>query len=294
MILDALETWNQMWYKIGQFFMTPDDSGVNYLTRILISIGLIIIGWIIIKVFGMILRKVFGVKRKGPQIDVSAKFFVIKVIEVFLWIGVALLVISTLKFDVTGVAGIASAVTVALGLALQDVIACFAYGILLLQQKNFIAGDYISVQNAFGSCEGTVESVHFFFTYLHTINGQEITIPNNNMAKAVVTNYTKLGKRRTNFEVGIAYDSDIALAKKVMMEIAKSDPRVLKDPEPYVYVLELGAYAVTLRLRCWLKVEDYWPFYYELAEKVLLAFRENGIYIPSSTDRQIMKAKDDE
>ena len=289
MILDALETWLQMWEKIGNFFMTPDDSGVNYLTRICIAIGLIIIGWILIKLFGSLLRKLFGVKRKGPQIDVSAKFFVIKLIEVFLWIGIALLVCGTLKFDVTGIAGLASAITVALGLALQDVISCFAYGILILQQKNFIAGEYISVTNAFGTCEGTVKSVHFFFTFLDTINGQEVTIPNNNMAKAVVTNYTRLGKRRTNYEVGIAYDSDIALAKKVLKEIATSDPRVLKDPEPFVYVLELGSYAVTLRLRCWLEVGDYWPFYYELAEKVLLAFRENGIYIPSSTDISVSR-----
>ena len=135
-----------------------------------------------------------------------------------------------------------------------------------------------------GIYEGTVKSVHFFFTFLDTIDGQEVTIPNNNMAKAVVTNYTRLGKRRTNFIVGIAYDSDVALAKKLLEEIATSDKRVLKDPAPFVNVVELGAYSVQIRLRCWLSVEDYWPFYFDLPEKTLLAFREHGIYIPSSTD----------
>ena len=293
MILDALETWNQMWAKVGEFFMTPDANGVNYLTRILIAIGIIIISFFLIKLFGALLRKIFKIKVKGPQIDLSAKFFVIKVIEVFLWIGVAFLVIGTLKIEVTGFAGVASAVTVALGLALQDLISCFAYGVLLLQQKNFVAGDYISVKNAFGSCEGKVESVHFFFTFLHSFDGQEITIPNNNMAKAVITNYTRLGKRRTNFDIGIAYDADLELAKKLLLEIATSDPRVLKDPEPFVYVVELGQFSVNLRLRCWLKPEDYWPFYYDLPEKALLAYRANGIYIPCITDRTIINEKQD-
>ena len=284
MILDFSETWSNFVQKLGDFFMEPDANGVNYLTRIIIAIILIIVGWVIIKIIMAIIKRAMGIKKKGPDIDISAKFFIAQVIKVILWIMVALLVIATLKIDITGVAGVASAITVALGLALQDVIACFAYGVLILQQKNFVTGDYISVQNAFGMCEGTVTKVHFFFTFLNTPNGQEVTIPNLNVAKAVVTNYTRLGKRRVNYDVGVAYNSDIALAKKALMDIAIDDPRVIKDGTLQVYVYELGAYSVGLRIRCWTRVDDYWPFYNDLSEKVLNSFRINGIYIPSSTD----------
>ena len=289
MILDARQTWNEMWEKIGNFFMIPDDSGVNYLTRILIAIGLILVGWLIIKGLTFLLKKAMGIKKKGPDIDVSAKFFIVEILKIFLWIGVAFLVLSTLKIEVTGIAGITSAVTVALGLALQDLISCFASGVLILQQKHIVTGDFISVQNSYGSCEGTVTKIHFFFTYLKTPGGQEVTVPNNNMTKAVVTNYTRLGTRRLDYNVGIAYDSDIALAKQTLLDLIKDDPRVLKDNDISAYVYELGSYSVGLRLRFWTKFGDYWPVYNELSEKILLAFREKGIYIPSSTDLKVEK-----
>jgi len=174
---------------------------------------------------------------------------------------------------------------VALGLALQDLISCFASGLLILQQKHFVTGDYISVTNGIGSCEGTVSKIHFFFTYLTTPDGQEITVPNNNMQKAIVTNYTRLGKRRLQYDVGVAYDSDIALVKEVLSNIIKDDKRIIKDEECVVYVYELGAFSVGVRIRCWTEAAGYWPLYNELSEKIFLAFKENHIYIPSSTDR---------
>ena len=289
MILDARQTWNEMWEKIGNFFMTPDDAGVNYLTRILIAIGLILVGWLLIKLLTVLLKKAMGIRKRGPDIDVSAKFFIVEIIKIFLWIGVAFLVISTLKIEVTGIAGITSAITVALGLALQDLISCFASGVLILQQKHIVTGDFISVQNSYGSCEGTVTKIHFFFTYLKTPAGQEVTVPNNNMTKAVVTNYTRLGTRRLDYNVGVAYNSDIALVKETLLEIIKDDPRVLRENDVTAYVYELGAYSVGVRLRFWTKFSDYWPVYNELSEKILLAFREKGIYIPSSTDLKVEK-----
>ena len=284
-------SWAEFWQKVSDLFLVPDTSGINYLTRIIIAIILIVIGWLLIKLIIAVIKKLMGIKKKGPSIDLSAKFFIVEIIKIFLWVGLAFIVIGVLKIDVTGVAGITSAVTVALGLALQDVIACFAYGVLLIQQKNFLTGDFISVQNSFGSCEGTVEKIHFFFTFLKTPNGQEVTVPNNNMAKAVVTNYTRLGKRRVNYDVGIAYDANLQVAKKALYDLANDDPRVIKDGSLQVYVYELGPYAVGVRIRCWTMVDDYWPFYNDLPEKVLNSFNANGIYIPCSTDIQVSQRK---
>lgn len=289
MILDARTTWNDFWASVGAFFMTPDSDGVNYLTRIIIAIAVILIGAFLIKLIAWFIKKMMGITKKGPDIDVSAKFYIVEIIKSFLWIGVAFLVIGVLKFDMTGVAGVTSAITVALGLALQDLIGGFASGILILQQKNIVTGDFIAVQNSYGSCEGTVTKIHFFFTYLKTPNGHEVTVPNSNMTKAVVTNYTRLGTRRLAYDVGVSYDADIELAKKLLLSLVEGDERILPDTVTEVYVYELGAYSVGIRLRFWLKPEDYWPFYNSLHEKVLLTFREHGIRIPSSTDILVTK-----
>ena len=283
-----LSAWSDFWQKAGEFFMTPDDAGINYLTRILIAVGVIVVAWLLLRLISFIYKRAFHVK-KPLTIDVSAKFFILNIIKIFYWLAVAFIVISVLKIEVTGVAGIASAVTVALGLALQDVIACFAAGVIILNQKNISTGDFISVQNSYGLAEGTVKKIHFFFTYLVTPNGQEVTVPNSNMLHAVVTNYTRLNKRRVNYDVGVAYDTDIELAKKVLTELFENDELVLKKEEFTVYVYELGSYSVGLRVRCWTKFKDYWTFYNAMSEKILLAFRENGIRIPSSTDIQVSK-----
>lgn len=289
MRLVTLSSWSEFWKKVGEFFMTPDDVGINYLTRILIAVGTIVLAWLLLRLISFIYKRALGVKKKPLTIDASAKFFILNVIKIFYWLAIAFIVISTLKIDVTGAAGIASAVTVALGLALQDVIACFAAGVIILNQKNIATGDFISVTNAYGMAEGTVTKIHFFFTYLKTPNGQEVSIPNSNMLHAVVTNYTRLNKRRVNYDVGVAYDTDIELAKKVLTDLFKDDELVLQKEEFTVYVYELGAYSVGIRVRCWTKFKDYWPFYNSMSEKILLAFREHGIRIPSSTDLQVEK-----
>lgn len=281
--------WEQFWESVWLFFTEKDAQGLNYLIRIGIAIAIIIVAYFLIKLVAHFLKRGLGIKKKGLDIDVSAKFFFVSVIKAFLWIGVAFLVIGILKIDTTGIAGITSAVTVALGLALQDLIMGFASGVVIINQHHIAAGEFIGVSNSYGTQEGIVDKIHIFFTYLRTPAGQEITIPNSNMLKASVTNYTRNGCRRLDYDVGVAYDTDIALAKKVLLYLVKGDQRMLDGTEPTIYVYELGAYAVGLRIRMMMKVDEYWPMYNELSERVLLAFRENNIYIPSSTDRAIMK-----
>ena len=280
----AYEGWVRFWQKFADFFWLPDDHGLNYLSRIAIAIAIIVFAWLFIKLVGLILRKAFKVK-KGPEIDVSMKYFIIELIKVLFWIAIAFVVASVLKFDLTGVAGITSAITVALGLALQDLLGSFFSGILLLNQKIIKTGDYISVKNSYGECEGTVVRIHFFVTFLNTPKGQRVIIPNKNMSGAVITNYSTLGRRRIDYDVGVAYDTDIAKAKEVLLSTIKNEELLLPNGASEVYVESLGPYYVNLRLRCWVKFEDYWKLYNQLSERVLLAFRENGIYIPSSTDR---------
>lgn len=280
--------WLEFWRKFADFFWVADDHGLNYLSRIGIAIGLIVVIWVFVKILGLLLRKAFRVK-KGPDIDISAKYFVIQFIKVCIWIGTAFLVASVLKFDLTGIAGITSAIAVALGLALQDLIGSFFSGILILNQKIIKTGDYISVKNAFGECEGTVERIHFFITFLVTPKGQKVIVPNKNMSSAVITNYTTLGKRRIDYDVGVDYQTDITLAKETLRKVVDNEPLLLKGEKVEVYVESLNSYYVNMRLRCWTKNTDYWALYNQLSERVLLAFREKRIRIPSSTDISVNK-----
>lgn len=278
--------WINFWQKFANFFWEKDATGLNYLSRIGIAIAIIVIGWLLIRFLGFALKKAMRIK-KGPNIDASAKYILVQIIKTLLWIGIAFAVASILKFDLTGLAGITSAIAVALGLALQDLVGSFFSGLLIINQKAIRTGDYIKVKNAFGECEGTVDRVHFFITYLQNPAEQKIIVPNKNMSSAVITNFSANGVRRLDFDVGIGYNDDVQLAKDTLLGLLEGEELVLKDKPVTAYVCELGSYSVTVRLRCWTKFTDYWPLYNQLPEKVLLAFKEKGINIPSSTDLQV-------
>ena len=79
---------------------------------------------------------------------------------------------------------------------------------------------------------------------------------------------------------GIGYDDDIRKAKQVLEQILKEDTNVLKDPAPVVAVSELADSSVNFVVRPWVKSEDYWTVYWDITEKVKIAFDEHNISIP--------------
>lgn len=286
--LDAWQGWVDFWKRVGDFFWIPDGDGLNYLARIGIAVALIVFTWLILKLVTIGLKKAFKVKR-GPDVDASAKLLIISVIKFLIWVGIGFAACGILKINLTGLGGVVASIGVALGLALQDLIGSFFSGILILNQKIIRTGDYISVKNAFGECEGTVERVHFFITILRNVKGQRIIIPNKNMASAVVTNYTVSGERRIDFDVRVSIDADVKVVKEALWSVIKDEPLVINTDKSEVYAESFGEYGVNFRLRCWTKFEDYWPLYNQLTERVLLAFKEKGVSIALSTERNIKK-----
>lgn len=286
--LDAWQGWVDFWQKFADFFWKPDDTGINYLSRIGVAVAIIIFTWLVLKLFNPLLKKMFRVK-KGPDIDVSAKLIILGLVKFLIWIAIGFIVCSVLKINLSGMGGIIASVGVALGLALQDLVGSFFSGLLIINQKTIRTGDHILVKNAFGECEGIVKRVHFFTTILTSFQGQKIIIPNKNMASAVITNYTVTGERRIDYDVGVSYDSDLEVVKAALASVIKDEPLVINPEKTQIYAESFGPYAINMRLRCWTKVDDYWTLYNQLTERIYLAFKEKGIYIPCSTDRNVQK-----
>ena len=287
------------WEKVGKWFLNfftnlgsvfvGKEEGAEEITfsafeKIIIIIFIILISFFVIKFIGFLLKKLFGLKKKGLEVDVSAKSFIVSAIKGLLWVFVAFIVVSFLGVDLGSFAGLLSAITVALGLALQDLISSFASGLIIINSKNFAANDFIKIDNGFGSVEGKVEKVHFFVTTLRTIDGQRVIVNNNNVIKSNLTNYSTLPYRRFNFMVTVAYDSDIALVKNTILKVLADDKRVNNsDMKPDVHIGEFGDYGIQIQIKGFTANGDYWPTYNNLREKILIAFRENKIKMPITT-----------
>ena len=142
--------------------------------------------------------------------------------------------------------------------------------------KPFKVGDYI-IQ---GDLEGTVSEIQMIYTCLLTPDNRKVVIPNGKLADNSLINATAQEKRRLDIDVGISYTADLRKAKETSMELLEREERVLKEEERLTVVSELADSAVILKLRFWVKPEDYWNVKWDMIEAVKLAFDAEGIEIP--------------
>lgn len=282
-----VQWWNNLFAGIGYWFTSPEaGGGISNLSRIIIAILLAVAGHYLIKLIMIIIRKIFGVK-KGIRVDISVKSFTISTINILLHVGLFLLILMTLNVNFTSVAAILSAGTVAVGLALQNIIASFVSGIILLYTKYFKSGDYIGLVHADGSCEGHIKTVNVLTTTLRTYDGYEVTIPNDKMIKGVITNYTREANRRVVIEFKVDYNADIDRLKEVIYKVINGDKRVVYSPAPFVNVVSLDEFGVTIAAKCWVPFEVYWDAKFAISEKIILALRDNEFKIPYHSIRLI-------
>jgi small conductance mechanosensitive channel len=119
-----------------------------------------------------------------------------------------------------------------------------------------------------------------FSTTISPLDNRLVIVPNSAIISGNITNFSTKENRRVDLTFGIGYDDDLRLAKSVLLEIIEADPRILKDPEPFVAVSELADSSVNFITRSWVKSDDYWGVYFDLIETVKLTFDERGISIP--------------
>jgi len=177
-----------------------------------------------------------------------------------------------------GVAGIA------IGFAAKDTLSNLIAGILLIIDRPFEIGDRIEVWSApAGTASwGDVIDIGLRATRIKTTDNIIIIIPNNEIMKRDIVNYTTNNNNiRVRINIGIAYDADIATAKQIIIRVAGAMHWVLKNPPPKVVVRNFGESAVDLQARLWIKNArkrmDTISF---MTDQVKAEFDQAGIEIP--------------
>ncbi|MFB6222611.1 MAG: mechanosensitive ion channel family protein [Haloarcula sp.] len=145
-------------------------------------------------------------------------------------------------------ATIAAAATLAIGFALQDVIANFVAGVFIYTDKPFRIGDWIE----WNGHSGVVEDISLRVTRVRTFDNELLTVPNSNLTDGVIKNPVAKDQLRLKFVFGIDYDDDIDEATEIILEEASDHPEIMDDPEPSVRLVELGDSSVGLQSRIWI------------------------------------------
>ena len=146
---------------------------------------------------------------------------------------------------------VAAALTVAVGLAAQDVLGNFVSGAFIVTDPDLNVGDTIEWDGK----RGVIVDIDLRVTRVRTPNNERIVIPNTDLATRAVTNRTSTGPIGISYEFGIPYDTDVSALRAIVEEVAAELDHVVEDPEPVVGVSELGPTAVIVVGRVWIPNE---------------------------------------
>lgn len=246
---------------------------VQYGLKLVLAIVVLVIGLWVIK---MITR---GLVKMMTKRDVNASLipFLKSITNILLKVMLVISVMSMVGIQMTSFIAVLGAAGLAVGLALQGTLQNFAGGVMILLFKPYEVGHFIEAQGFMG----TVKEIQIFTTVLSTPDNRKVIIPNSPLATGSITNFSAMPTRRIDFSFGIAYDDDIDKAKEILLKMGNEDKRTLKEENPpQVMVEELGDSSVNLKLRVWVKSEDYWDLYFDIMEGGKKRFDKAGISIP--------------
>ncbi len=258
--------------------LDPETLDTIYTTGI--EVGFALLKVIVIFIVGkVVINYVMKAAHKGFvkwDIEPSLDHFLSYLIKFILYIALVLIIAQNLDFQIAALLGVLGAAGLAIGLALQGSLSNFAGGILILIFKPFKVDSIIDAQGHLG----VVEKIDILHTHVRTFDNKLVVMPNGSLANSNITNLNEKETRRVDLAIGVAYGSDIAKVRQVILDTFAKDERILQDPAPVVRFSAFGDSSLDLSARCWAATADQWPVYWENMEAINNAFNANDIEVP--------------
>ena len=249
------------------------DFGIDVGQRLIGAVLIYVIGRFIIKQLNKLLSKLL----ERRKLEVSVQTFLKSLTSLLLNLILAFAIVAKLGVETTSFAAILASAGVAIGMALSGNLANFAGGLIILVFKPFKVGDYIDAQSG---VSGTVQEIQIFHTILRMVDNRIIYVPNGSLSSNAITNYNKQETRRAEWVFGVEYGEDYEKVKSVLERLIEADPRILKDPAPFIGLSSLSASSVDIKVRAWTKTSDYWDVVFDFNKTVYATFNKEGIGFP--------------
>lgn len=255
---------------------------IKQIPGILIAILIVALGILISKKIGNLSRKVIS-KRSDDPIMVNFLTKGIKLLLYSIFIMYALEV-AGLQSIATGILTAAGASAVIIGFAFRDIGENFISGIILSFNRPFNVNETVSIGEIFGK----VKTIEFRYTKLRTFDGRDVYIPNSDVIKKPVFNYTEDGFYRFDFLVGIAYENNIGEAEKLIKQVVKNTKGTFEDDTHRNFIVadELAVSTVNLKVHFWINTFEYGKEALVIKGKVITNVKEallqEGFSLPAN------------
>ena len=232
------------------------------------SVVILVIGVFAIR----IIRRLLKTSLEKTRLEKAAHSLITSLANATMYVLLGLTVASSIGIDVTSIVALASVLTLAFSLSLQNMVSNIIGGFTILYTQPFHSGDYVEIAGQ----GGTVKEINMTYTMLATPDNKVISIPNSAVVAAQIINFSAAQTRRVEVAVSASYD---APTQKVMdaLVLAGTVDRVLTDPAPKAVVTAYGDSAISYSLRLWVNTPDYWDVYFQVNQRVKDIFDQQDI-----------------
>ena len=243
-------------------------SGSLFFKKLMGTVLILVIGVLVIRV---IMRLITAALEKS-HLEKAAHSLILSLARAAMYILLFLIAASLMGIDVSSIVALASVLTLALSLALQNMVSNLIGGFVILYTHPFHSGDYVEIAGQ----GGTVKEISMTYTVLATPDNRIISIPNSAVAAAQVVNYSSADSRRVELTVTASYD---APTQKVLdaLVLAGTVDNALLNPAPSAVIVSYDDSAIRYSLRIWVKPGDYWDVYFQVNQRIKDVFDQQGI-----------------
>ena len=219
-----------------------------------------------------VVMKLIRMTLEKSRLEKAAHNLITSLAKAAMYILLGLITASTLGIDVTSIVALASVLTLALSLALQNMVSNIIGGFTILYTQPFHSGDYVEIAGQ----GGTVSEINMTYTLLAAPDNKCIAIPNSAVVAAQIINYSAAQTRRVEVLVSASSEIPVQKVEEALIR-AGSVENVLEDPAPAAVVTAYSEGCVSYSLRLWVRTCDYWDVYYLVNRRVKEIFDAEGI-----------------
>ncbi|MCJ7686605.1 MAG: mechanosensitive ion channel family protein [Desulfobacteraceae bacterium] len=231
---------------------------------LVVSIGLA-------KAFALYTRRLLKEKVDKGHLEI-----VVKVLYYAIVVTAVFVVLPLLGVKPSGLLVAGGVVGLAIGFASQSIIGNLISGIFLIIERPIKMGQSVNIEGTVG----IVEDIRIMSTTLRTFEGLFVRIPNQKVFTTNITNYVANVARRVDYTIGIPYTAEAEKAISLIKKLIEAEPFALKNPEPMVYVGNLGDNSVDLQVRFWAPVSEWFSVKSKMLWRMKKTLEEEGIEIP--------------
>ena len=235
----VLQQLDEITWKVGASTLSVRTMIEGMLTA---GAVLIITLWISSAIEAKLLRKA-----TGGELSLRKAFS--NAARALLMLVGLLLALSAVGIDLTALSVLGGAIGVGVGLGLQKLAANYVSGFVILTERSMRIGDSVQVDNF----SGVITEINARYTVIRSLSGRESIVPNEMLITNRVENLSLADpKVWQSTNVSVAYDSDVELVERLLLQAASTQARVFADPPPAVVLLTFGVDGLEFRLGYWI------------------------------------------